>query len=108
MPSKTTSDATFYRNALRRAERALDRLRNYHVCEGWSVDEEGAERTLKYLRALVAGRRAVEAEEQAALAFFFQHGICLDWIYQGEPGLMICKTAAMSPRALASAPARAA
>jgi hypothetical protein len=39
-----------YRAILRRVEQIVDLLRTCHVCDGWRLDEEGAERTLSAVR----------------------------------------------------------
>ena len=86
--------------ALRRAEQIVRLLREHHVCEGFKLDEQRAARTLKYMRRLARVHdddvRDDDPEEQAALAFFIDHGQSLDWVFCGDAGGMICRRAAQA------------
>ena len=66
---------------LARVEQIIDVLR---TC-GFALDEERAQRTLRYFR----GEEPGDAAEQAAIAFLGDHGQSLDWVFTGDPGVMI-------------------
>jgi hypothetical protein len=42
---------------LKRVEQVIGWLRDCHVCNGWAIDERGAERTLRYFRRMAKGGR---------------------------------------------------
>jgi hypothetical protein len=92
-------------SALARLEYVIHVLRNCYICEGWKLDEEGAEHALKYFRHTAArgrwGDEDHEAEQIAAFDFLFRHGQCLDWIIRGDPGSMIAYGAALDRIAVA-------
>jgi len=87
---------------LARFEYIIDRLRNCHVREGWSIDDEAATRALQYYRA---GCPDDDEWWGATIDFIRSHGQSFDWILLGDPGHMICKVAGLSARALALQPA---
>jgi hypothetical protein len=75
-----------------------------YVCEGWhgkGLDEPAAERMLQYFRRQADGAPEddQDPEWEAAIAFFLDHGQCLDWIFFGDPGGMITGAVARSARA---------
>jgi hypothetical protein len=80
-----------------RLEEAINLLRTCHVCEGWKMDEEGAERALRYVRA---GCPDDEDEWAATRHFLGSHNISMDWIFCGDVRVMICSAAARSDAAL--------
>jgi hypothetical protein len=95
---------------LARAEQMIDVLRRCYVSEGWNLDEEAAERTLRYFRrvaadpgllALSPGADDADEEWHALMMFFSDHGQCLDWIFRGDPRGLICAGAARSARGAA-------
>jgi hypothetical protein len=94
----TTIDA---HATLARVEQMIERLRTSYVYQGWKLDEEGAERTLKYFRSMTRRVRDNYAERQAAFDFLDDHGQSLDWIMAGTPVGMICRAARHSARAAA-------
>src|SRR5260221_13750020 len=80
--------------ALARLDYVIHVLRNCYICEGWKLDEEGAEHALKFFRRQAAqGRWDGEedwdenhaAEQTAAFKFLSDHGQCLDWVIRGDP-----------------------
>ena len=68
----------------------MELLRTRFICDGWKIDEEAAERTLRYFRSQAAGQPDNEEEWQAAIDFIGSHGQSFDWILAGNPGGMIC------------------
>ncbi|TYL91326.1 hypothetical protein FXB40_28920 [Bradyrhizobium rifense] len=88
---------------LARVEQIVDALRTSYICEGWEIDEAGADRALAYFRRHVAGPAFKNEGEdtaayQQALEFFGSHGQNLDWIHNGNPVGLICGLAKVSPR----------
>jgi hypothetical protein len=88
-----------YAASLRRLERIVTTLHNGYVCDGWSVDEGGAEKALAYLQSRAGGAPDDDEAWAATIAFLDSHNQSLDWVFRGEPGVMICATAAHSKRA---------
>ncbi len=87
---------------LARFNDAMEILRTCHVCEGWTLNEAGAARALRYFeRTETPALREDEddAEEAAAIDFLSHHGLSLDWIFCGDAGAMIAARAAASLRA---------
>lgn len=81
---------------LKRFEHVLDALRTHVICEGWpGPDEVAAARALKYFVQLAAGVED-DDEFQFAVDFIYDHGQSLDWIFLGNPRVMICHLAASS------------
>src|ERR1700730_4959281 len=85
-----------HRATLARVEQIIDLLRTCHVREGWRLDEEGAERTLRYFRRCADGGRDNNREYTAAREFLYRNGQSLDWVIAGDPRGMICHAAAQS------------
>src|SRR5262249_21076443 len=56
-----------------------------------------------YFRRLAAGEADDDDGYQQACTFLGQHGQSLDWVFDGNPGGMICGAAARSPRRAADA-----
>jgi hypothetical protein len=83
-----------YRAILARVEQIIDLLRTCHVREGWELDEEGAERTLRYFRHLADGGQEDHHELMAASRFLYRNGQSIDWVIAGDPRGMICNAAA--------------
>jgi hypothetical protein len=90
---------------LARVEQIVDLLRTCYVREGWKIDEGAADRALRYFRRHVEGP-PLENEDQdttefheGVVEFVGSHGQSLDWIFDGDPGGMICRLAARSKRA---------
>jgi hypothetical protein len=83
---------------LKRVEQVIGWLRDCHVCNGWAIDERGAERTLRYFRRMAKGGRDNMAEWGAVTDSLYHHGQSLDWIMDGNPVSLICKAAARSER----------
>jgi hypothetical protein len=88
-----------HRAILERFEQIIDLLRTCHVREGWRLDEEGAERTLRYFRRMAKGGREDHHEFTAAREFLYRNGQSLDWVILGDPRGMICHAAAQSAAA---------
>jgi hypothetical protein len=85
-----------YRAILARVEQIVDLLRTCHVREGWKLDEEGAERTLRYFQRRAKGGRDNMAEWGAATDFLYRNGQSLDWVILGDLRVMICNAAVQS------------
>jgi hypothetical protein len=87
-----------HRAILARVEQILDLLRTCHVRDGWRLDEEGAERTLRYFRHRADGGQDDDRyhELRAANEFLYRNGQSLDWVFVGDPRGMICNAAAQS------------
>jgi hypothetical protein len=83
-----------YRAVLARVEQIVDLLRTCHVRDGWKLDEEGAERTLRYFRRMAKGGREDHHEFTAANKFLYRNGQSLDWVILADPRGMICNAAA--------------
>jgi hypothetical protein len=79
-----------------RLEQAVELLRTKYICEGWMMDEAGAERALRYFRS---GCPDDDEEWAATLAFISSHGLSLDWICDGDVSPMICSLASHSRQA---------
>jgi hypothetical protein len=77
---------------IRRAEYIVYCLRDCYVCDGWKFDEQAAETFLKNVRRTM-DRPSHTKSFYAANDWIVQHGQSLDWVWRGEPGVMICKLA---------------
>jgi hypothetical protein len=88
------TEAIDHHAILARVEQIFDLLRTCHVCDGWKLDEEGAERTLRYFRRMAKGGRENTCEMRYAFEFLYRNGQSLDWVICGDPGGMICGAAA--------------
>ncbi|MET4487660.1 hypothetical protein [Bradyrhizobium sp. LA7.1] len=84
---------------LDRLTQAVEALRTSYVCEGWKLDEVGAERALAYVRR---GCPDDDAEWTATLHFMVSHGLSFDWIFGGNPRSMVTTLASTSKQAAAS------
>ena len=80
--------------ALARAELMIDCLRRFHICEGWTVDQNECERILDYFRS------STNEMPGFVVRFFREHEQSLDWVLLGDVGALICRAASHSPRAL--------
>jgi hypothetical protein len=90
------TEARDHRAILARVEQIIDLLRTGHVREGWELDEEGAERTLRYFRRMAKGGQDDDHEYTAATKFLYRNCQSLDWVILGDPRVMICRAAAQS------------
>ena len=85
---------------VQRAESLIQALRTRHVCDGWHIDEAGAEQMLRYLRALAANQWLDDADGlEATCRFLDSHGQSYDWVIAGDSSSMVCAAAARSFRA---------
>jgi hypothetical protein len=91
---------------LSRTETVIDLLRTRYIREGWTIDEDAAERTLAYSRAYAADGSDPDDEREAAMDFFHSHGVSLDWVFGGDIAGLICGAAKNSPRATSIADAQ--
>ena len=88
------------RASLARSEQSIRTLRDCYICEGWELDEEAAERALKYFRRVAQpGPRDENRDFQFVIAFLDDHGLSSDWIFRGDVSSLIAQGAAHSPRA---------
>lgn len=57
------------------------------VCEGWSIDEAGAERALSYFKNPVVSGPGEDDDHgfRAACDFLTEHNQSLDWVFAGNP-----------------------
>lgn len=94
-----TEDTATRDASLARAEEVVNLLRTRYVRQGWKIDEEGAERALAYCRAYATDGSDLDEEREAALDFFHDHGISLDWIFRGDVAGLITGAASHSTRA---------
>src|SRR4051794_21180193 len=65
---------------LERLEQAIHALRTGHVCDGWTLDEAAAARSLAYCRKLASNPTTDDDEEWALQKFIKDHGLSFDWI----------------------------
>lgn len=96
-----TAEKTFDPSAaLARAESLVRCLREGRVADAFHLDDTAAERMLRYFKkeARKPGS-ATEADFDHVLDFCRMHDQSLDWLFCGEPGVMICRAAKGSPRA---------
>jgi len=87
---------------LRRVREIVDVLRTRNVRKGWTVDEVAASAALAWFEGRVTGRvrdDEMTSEGMKALWFLHRHGQSLDWVFAGDPGGMICNSAARSDQA---------
>jgi hypothetical protein len=105
--SEEANLAIDYSAMLKRAEYVIECLRTRYICDSWSVDEEGAERALRYFRSQAAGEPDNEEEWGHVIDFFSSHGQFLHWILNGDPSGLICGVASQSNRARAGGSALA-
>ncbi len=81
---------------LARAETAIETFRTRFISEDFTLDNDGAERVLRYFRRLAEGRPDDESEWSAVIEFFSVHGHVLGWILDGRAEVLICLTAALN------------
>ena len=81
-----------------RFEQVLEALRAHYISDNFKLDEEATARALNYFRDRAAGKPEPENDPEwdAALKFVYDHGQSLDWVYDGNPLVMICKLASYS------------
>src|ERR1700748_639324 len=65
----------------KRAEEVVELLRTRYIREGWKIDEDAAERALAYCRKYAEDGSDPDDEREAAMDFFYSHGMSLDWIF---------------------------
>jgi hypothetical protein len=88
-----------WRNAsLRRARQVVDALATTGVCDGWHFDAMRGARFIECVRRLDWSNGDTE-EQGEVLAWVKDHGQSLDWIFCGEPSVLICNAAAAAFRA---------
>lgn len=96
-PQKTLD----FKAALDRAESLVSCLRDGHVEDGFIPNEHSAERMLHYFRKEVEKEGSSTDEEfDAVVDFCNEHSQSLDWLFFGDPGVMICRAAKNSKRAM--------
>jgi hypothetical protein len=79
---------------LARAEEVVRVLSGeYVVCDGWKMDEAGAETVLAYCRSRAAGGPEDDAAEGVMIRFIVDHGQSLDWVLCGDLRGTICRAA---------------
>jgi hypothetical protein len=82
---------------LARAERAIETFRTRVISEDFTLDNDAAERVLRYFRRAAEGYPDDEDEWSAVIEFFGHHGgNVLGWILTGGVEGMICTTAALA------------
>jgi hypothetical protein len=82
---------------LARAEKAIETFRTRFISEDFTLDNDGAERVLRYFRRAAEGYPDDEDEWSAVIEFFGSHGVhVLGWILHGGVEGMICTTAALT------------
>jgi hypothetical protein len=93
--------------ALIRAEGLVRCLSDSRIADGFILDEASVERMLHYLRKEATKKNSATDEEFAAVAdFCHEYGQSLDWLFFGDPGVMICRAAGNSTRTLKIAQTR--
>jgi hypothetical protein len=95
LPSQ--DDEIDYAAMFARAEKAIDTFRTRFTREEFTMDNDEAERVLRYFRRAAEGYPDDEDEWTAVLDFFrHRGGGVLSWILTGDPGVMICLTATLA------------
>jgi hypothetical protein len=88
------------RAALARVQRVMNCLQKRYVCKDWVADKSGCERTLNYFRRAAAAGTWTDSgdmpDQQFAMDFLYRHGQSMDWVFGGNPGVMICREASRS------------
>jgi hypothetical protein len=82
--------------ALMRMQHVVECLRAKFAQEGSIFDESNAQRVLDYFQRRAAAGEYLDDEgddEEFAIAFIGDHNQSLDWIFCGDPGVMIWKAA---------------
>jgi hypothetical protein len=83
--------------ALRRAAQIVSVLGEGYVRDGWTFDKARGERFLESMCTLKPNDGDSE-EMTTILEWVSDHGQSLDWIFDGDPSVMICRSAAGGPR----------
>jgi hypothetical protein len=98
--------ASIHAATLARAEEVVDILRTRSIRKGWKIDEAAAERALAYCRNCAENNSYPDEEdslameeEEAAISFFYSHGVSFDWVFAGDITGLICAGAHHSKRA---------
>jgi hypothetical protein len=89
-----TAVATAYdaNAALRRAAKIVTVLRERPVRDGWTFDEARGERFLESMCNLNP-KDGNSEEMTTVLEWVWDHGQSLEWIFRGDPSVMICRLA---------------
>jgi hypothetical protein len=82
--------------ALRRAAKIVTVLRERPVRDGWTFDEARGERFLESMCNLNP-KDGNSDEMTTVLEWISDHGQSLDWIFCGDPSVMICRLASIVP-----------
>jgi hypothetical protein len=85
--------------ALKRMEQVVELLRTCYVREGWTIDNEAAERALAFMRQYAKDGSEPDDGREATLDFLHSHGQSLDSVFCGDVGVMVCWGAQHSERA---------
>lgn len=87
--------------ALVRATDLVRHLREGSVTDSFVLDEADAEQLLHYFRKEARKRgSATDREFDAVVRFCREHDQSMDWLFFGDPGVMICGAAADSRKAI--------
>jgi hypothetical protein len=78
-----------------RAETVIETFRTRFISEDFKLDNDAAERTLRYFRRVAEGQPDDDTEWGAVIDFFGDHGSSLDWVLSGRVEGMFCRTAAL-------------
>ncbi len=81
---------------LARAEHVIETFRTRFISDDFTLDNDGAERVLRYFRRASEGYPDDDTEWGAVIDFFSVHGKSLDWVLCGTVDGMICRTAALT------------
>jgi hypothetical protein len=89
---------------IRRAQKIVDVLGGRYVREGWN-EAFDKERAAKFLEAVRSEDYTADNDPAGAVvsAWMRDHNQSFDWLYSGNPGVMLCGAAAQSPAAAAIA-----
>jgi hypothetical protein len=80
-----------------RAEKAIETFRTRVISDDFTLDNEAAERVLRYFKSAAEGGPDDEDEWSAVIDFFGHHaGHVLGWILHGGVEGMICNSAALA------------
>jgi hypothetical protein len=81
---------------LARAEKAIETFRTRFISEDSMMDNDEAERVLRYFRRAAEGYPDDDDEWGAVIEFFNHHAHVLGWILTGQLEGLICRTAALT------------
>jgi hypothetical protein len=95
-PAPLEDEKINYVAMLARAEQAIETFRTRFISDDFTLDNEAAERVLRYFKRAAEGYPDDEAEFTEVIEFFSYHGRVLDWILHGGIEGMICRTAALA------------